>query len=88
MLRSALCFHIFEKRNRTLLFYLRAAFQVFFPLRILQIISCRTAASVAVAEGQEEGIQISLLASVLPDPNELSRVSAVGIAGRQEGRDL
>ena len=86
--RTALFFHLFEKCNRIFLFYLRAAFQIFFTLCVLQIISCRATPSIAITEGQEKGIQISLLASVLPDADQLARVCAVGIAGRQEGGDL
>ena len=88
MLRSAFCFHILEELDGAFQFYLRAAFQVSLTLRIFQIVSCRAATAIAVTKGQEECIQISLLASVLPHVHQLGGVGAVGVAGRQEGTDL
>ena len=87
MLRTALRFHVLKEFHGRLADHLRHPFQIFLALQVFDVVAGRAAAAVAVAEGQEKGIQSSLLHAAFPCLADLLRIGAVGVAGRQEGID-
>ena len=62
--------------------------QVLLPQGELDVVPAGAAAPVPVAEGNQEIFQMALLHPVPPDPAQLGRVGAVGVAGGQEGGHL
>ena len=86
--RSPLFFHEMKKFLRRTHFHSGAPFQILLPAYIFQMIPGRASAAVSIAKGQQERLQILLLAPVLPHVSDLLRIRTVGIAGRQEGYHL
>ena len=67
---------------------LYAALKVLLTDGVFHVVSGRTAAAVAVAEGIEERVEVSRLASVLPNAVDLDRVRGIFVLGGEEGHDL
>ena len=88
ILWSAQLLHIFKEFQRSGHLHLHAALDILLPDRIFHVVSCRSAASVSISEGQQEGVQIPGLHAVFPHVVDLLRIRAVGIAGGQEGGHL
>ena len=86
--RAALLLHIMEEFRGACHLHLDAALQILLALCVFHIIPCRAAASVSVAIGHQECIQILKLGTLLPNPVCLYGVCAVGVAGGKEGYDL
>ncbi len=86
--RAALLLHIMEEFRRTCHLHLDAALQILLALCVFHIIPCRAAASVSVAIGHQESVQILKLGALLPNPVCLYGVCTVGVAGGKEGYDL
>ena len=84
ILRSALRVERLKHHLRTFHPDARHSLQVLFPLQIFEMISCGSAASVSIAEGKQERIQIPHLLFTLPGLLNRCRVCHIGIARRQE----
>ena len=88
VLGAALFLHVLEELDRPFHLHPGHPLQILFALQKFDVIPGRPAAAVAVAVGQQEGVQAPLLHPLLPDLRDLPGIGLVGVAGGQEGVDL
>ena len=88
ILRTAPGFLFFEKVQGISLTDPGHALQILLPFQVFDVVSGGAASAVAVAEGDQEGIQGPDLGPVFPDVVHALRIRLIGVACGQEGRDF
>ena len=85
--RAVLLLHVLKELHRAFQAHPGHSLQVFFPKGVFDMIPGGPAAAVAIAEGQQERVQMILLHPLFPGFANLLGLGAVGVAGGQEGVD-